>query len=263
MKTSANLSDKSDYRIEALLGFLEDARQHPGTKRVQLYRAMQTMIQQGLWNPGDRLPTDVEFARLLPVSTATAQGALKMLADQGVLERKKRNGTFVASERNLERNIVFFRFTDNVTPGVAATDVLRATVEEVSEIGPWSSFLGTRPNYIRVTRLINVASKFKILSQFYFSDPRLRILLDLPPDWLKDITVRPLLQLRFGLPFTELEWKVSFTHFDPEVAQDLSVASGTQGQRFDVEVRTIDRAPLSVHRIWVPPNDLSLMIGPL
>ena len=95
----------SDIRIEALLGFYDDLANKPGRKRDRLYQAVLKMIERGFWNPGDRLPTDADFAHLLPLSVATVQAALKMLSDQKVIVRKQKQGSFVASEDNLNRDI--------------------------------------------------------------------------------------------------------------------------------------------------------------
>jgi DNA-binding FadR family transcriptional regulator len=54
-------------------------------------------IELGLMEPGEQLPSDAQIAKALDVSEITARRALKSLADEGVLARRRgRNGgTFV------------------------------------------------------------------------------------------------------------------------------------------------------------------------
>ena len=101
-----------------------------------------------------------------------------------------------------------------------------------------------------------------IRSEFHFSNPRLRVLLDLPVDSLKGIAIRPLLQVRFGLPTIGLNWQSSFETFDENLARKLGVRTGEIGQRYDVGLLTIGDEPLAYHRFWVPPNRYRMLISP-
>ena len=53
----------ADFKSEALAEFYRQMTHEPGPKRAKLYRAMLKMIEQGFWNPGDRLPTDLAELR--------------------------------------------------------------------------------------------------------------------------------------------------------------------------------------------------------
>lgn len=249
-----------DFRSKALADFYRSAADELGPKRNKLYHAMLKMIEQGFWYPGDRLPTDIEFTEFLPLSLATVQAALKLLAEQEILVRKKKQGTFVASEDHLSRDLVFFRF---VKPGSSALlDIkdVNYSVEETGDQGPWGDYLGQRDRYIRLNRTLEIEGEFRVRSEWYFANPRLRVLLDFQPESLQGIAVRTLLHLRFGLPTLGLEWQSSFETFDTNLAHELAVAQAVTGQRYDIRIRTIGDEPLSFHRFWIPPNDYTLLI---
>ena len=251
----------SDLRIELLSRFLCDEASGPGPKRARLYRAILKMIAQGFWNAGDRLPTDVEFARVLPLSVATIQATLNALAEQGILTRKQREGTFVASENVLPRDFAyFFRFSKSNGEGLAGLTEVLAKIEEISGTGIWSEFLGPREHYLRFTRIAEIDEAFRVLSKVYLAEPRLWALLDLPPSSVRNLNLRSVLQLRFGLPIVSLDWRVGFTTFDVQTCKATRTARGTVGQRFDVRMRTVDGKPLGLHRLWVPPNDYTMII---
>jgi len=263
-KMKTDLDDSAtDFRTEALVRIYRETSIEVGSKRTKLYRAMLKMIENGFWNPGDRLPTDIEFTNFLPLSLATVQAALKMLAEQKIIVRKKRQGTFVASEENLSRELVFFCFVEPGSTALMLVDELNLSVAETANRGPWTDFLGERNRYILVTRTLDVGGKFKIRSEYYFSNPRLRVLLDFPLESLRGIALRPLLHFRFGMPTTSVEWQSSFERFDKGLAHELGVPAGQTGLRYDVRLRTIAEEPLAFHRFWVPPNKCTMLIPPI
>ena len=261
-KRAARNTTATDFRSEALAGFYREAAKGSGPKRARLHRAMLKMIEHGFWNPGDRLPTDLELTQRLPLSLATVQAALQLLADQEIVVRKKRNGTFVATEEHLSRLLIFFRFVDPDSARPLTVEERERTVAETGERGPWSDFLGVRDRYVQWSRTLEIGNEFMIRSEFYFSNPRLRVLLDLPAESLKGIAVRPLLQVRFGLPTIGLDWRSSFETFDENLARILGVRAGEIGQQYDVGLLTIGDEPLAFHRFWVPPNRYRMLISP-
>jgi GntR family transcriptional regulator len=57
---------------------------------------LQGAIRAGNFQPGQQLPGEHEFSELLGVSRATWRATVQMLAERGVLERRRGVGTFVA-----------------------------------------------------------------------------------------------------------------------------------------------------------------------
>ncbi len=62
---------------------------------LQLQRQMRQKIQAHRLAPGEKLPTNHEMAAVLKVSYKTVQRAMTALANQGVIVRRQRKGTFV------------------------------------------------------------------------------------------------------------------------------------------------------------------------
>ena len=246
---------------EALLSFYHDSASFPGSKRVRLHAAMLRMIEQGFWHPGDRLPTDVELTKELPLSVATVQASLNMLAEQGLITRAKRRGSFVASEEHLPRNYLYFQFLHAKTGHRLSSETLDINVSETTERGPWSSFLGEKINYLAVSRILYFGKSFRVQSDFYFADPKIWILLDLPSEALKEVAIQQLIHVRLGLPALKRDWTVSSKTADTEMAARIGVDAGTVCQQFDVRVLTIGDVPLGYHRFVVPPNEHSLHIA--
>jgi len=76
-------------------GFILDGR---GPLYRQIKRAIAEPILSGLFDPGTRLPSEDAFTRIFETSRMTVNRALQMLADDGLITRHRRNGTFVAAQ---------------------------------------------------------------------------------------------------------------------------------------------------------------------
>ena len=64
----------------------------------QIKRAIAEPILSGALGPGTRLPSEDTFTRIFKTSRMTVNRALQMLADEGLVTRHRRNGTFVAAQ---------------------------------------------------------------------------------------------------------------------------------------------------------------------
>lgn len=64
----------------------------------QIARQLRNAISQGVWQPGERLPTEQELADTFEVARATAREGLKLLSATGLVvsARGSNGGTFVA-----------------------------------------------------------------------------------------------------------------------------------------------------------------------
>jgi GntR family transcriptional regulator len=105
---------------------------------AQVRGELLTRINDGVWQPGDRLPAESRLAEDLSVSRATLREALKSLQDEGFLSRTRGAGTYLTSrprpKNNLELN---FGVTDLIRsmgrePGTAHLQVSQrpCTAEE-------------------------------------------------------------------------------------------------------------------------------------
>jgi GntR family transcriptional regulator len=115
-------------------------RRSPMPLYFQLARMLTDEIARGRWKPGDRLASEAEICQVYGVSRATVRQALLRLENEGMIERFKGRGTFVADSRHrswlLQSPEGFFhgelgRFGLNVT-----SRVLRA---EVGSLPGWAS----------------------------------------------------------------------------------------------------------------------------
>lgn len=69
----------------------------PAYQRIQA--KISKIIEAGQLRPGDVVPSERELARVHDVSLMTARHALASLEKQGVVERRRGVGTFVAAPK--------------------------------------------------------------------------------------------------------------------------------------------------------------------
>ena len=67
------------------------------TKLKRVYDLLHLQISSGQFKPGQRLPTEQELAGQLGYSATTVATAMRQLVREGVLQRRKRAGTFLQS----------------------------------------------------------------------------------------------------------------------------------------------------------------------
>lgn len=79
---------------------------------VQARDALKTEIQQGMWAPGEMLPSEFELAAMFGVSQGTMRKAMDALVHDHILVRRQGLGTFVSAHTPAEVLFRFFQFRD-------------------------------------------------------------------------------------------------------------------------------------------------------
>ncbi|MDD3925937.1 MAG: GntR family transcriptional regulator [bacterium] len=88
-------------------------RESPLPLYQQLAAQIEDMISNGRLSPGERLPSNMDLSRILDINCETANKALVLLSDKGMVVRRRKTGTFVSDdiERRLP-SIGFFYFRE-------------------------------------------------------------------------------------------------------------------------------------------------------
>lgn len=101
----------------------------PGALHERLAKAVEQMIREERYQPGDRLPTHREIARQAGVSIGTVTKALELLGEQGILRGEVGRGTFVNDVRSMPAESGVIDLAINGPPHVIAEDTFRAAAE--------------------------------------------------------------------------------------------------------------------------------------
>lgn len=61
----------------------------------QAVEQIRTLIANGTWSPGDKMPTEQELGRQFNVSRSSVREALRVLESEGLIEARRGSGTYV------------------------------------------------------------------------------------------------------------------------------------------------------------------------
>jgi GntR family transcriptional regulator len=90
---------------------------------VEIIERIEDAIRDGLFKPGQQLPSEPNLAQQLGVSRNTLREAMKSLIDKGLLSRNRGVGTFVTYQPNLV-------LTTSLDQVVSTSEVIRAKGQE-------------------------------------------------------------------------------------------------------------------------------------
>ncbi len=232
-------------------------------KSVRLYEACLKMVENCYWSPGDRIPSEVEMAQYLPVGLSTVQTALGRMASKGLIQRKRKAGSFICESAALGREMAYFLFMEEKSETFLPFLDRETRIFETREQGDWSNFVGLRSRYICIERLMEVAGEFRIHNRIYLGDPKFRPLLDLSATELKDLSFRILFWDRFGTPAMGSDRRVQFIRLDQDIATRLARAPGSPALLYEIRQFTLRDEPLFLMQTIIPENGRRLMISAL
>lgn len=198
-------------------------------KYQRLSNVLVDAIRRGVWRPGDRLPAEEELTGLTPYSLGTVQRALRDLADQGLVVREHGLGSFVADKERRLQDPWHCRFVGD--DGVTVLPIYSKAIERsaVEGEGPWSSYLGTGREVMRLDRLINVNEEFQIFSRFYADKNLLKRLWETPMKQLHGANFKHLITRECQLPITHITHYVRIERFDDGICNVLEVKPRSSG----------------------------------
>lgn len=73
---------------------------------LQIHNELKRQIEFGKYKVGDKIPAERELAVEFGVSRMTLRQAVQTLADEGILERRVGDGTYVANQKVQEKCLV-------------------------------------------------------------------------------------------------------------------------------------------------------------
>jgi GntR family transcriptional regulator len=204
------------------------------TKKIPLYYQLENILREkimsGVFAAGARLPTEAELIRLYGVGRITVRQALAALAKDGLIERRRRRGTFVterkAGRRPFEERI---DLTGSLDETIAAEAGATFKVIEMNrvEADPQEAELfglGAGESLYRVKRLGLRGDKPRNLTIDY-----------LPAEIGEKLTIEELsagsllqtLETRFGLKLKSVTQRINAALADPYLAKLLDVRVGS------------------------------------
>lgn len=108
-------------------------------KQNKIYQMLRQEILTGVWKPGEKLPTETEYARRFNIARNTLRAGLKKLEDEGFIERIKSKGTFVKlpkvsqEEKNISLLVPCCEYLQYI--GIHDTKIMFELIAEAAAVG--------------------------------------------------------------------------------------------------------------------------------
>ncbi len=254
------VSDKLDkeVRLEALYDTYQRRKDGPGTKTEKFRDAFIETIELGLWRPSDPVPTERELLAVLPISQGTVQAAMRRLAEDGIVVRKRGAGSRISSSGARTNKPWYMRFRTGEGTEFARVEIASANITEIHEMGDWSTALGTKRSSIKLERTLRIADTFNVFAVAYLDAGRFRPLLDFSQDIMAYMHLRHLLHDRFNVPTLRAHETARIRGASTQVAEVVGVAPETPVLTLQTVNLSLHEEPVVYQEFHVPPNDYLL-----
>jgi GntR family histidine utilization transcriptional repressor len=210
--------------------------------------ALRERIAQGGWEPGVRLPSERELVQSFGCARMTVQRALRELEEEGLIERLRGSGSYVAELHPISNLLQVRDIHEEIRErGHAHTTRVCEVVRERADALTRHAMRLARGAVVFHVRLVHLENGVPIQLEDRHVNPALA------PDLLsRDFTqVTPSFVLFEHAPLTEAEQVVEAALADPEQARLLDVAEGSA--LLMVSRRTVSQgAVASVARLYHP-----------
>jgi GntR family transcriptional regulator len=230
-------------------------------KYAQVREILIAAIAAGHWKQGEQLPNENALTRMTPFSLGTVQRALRVLADEGLLERKQGAGSFVARSQLLPHPL-HCRFLNDAKNGFLPifTKTLHRGIAK--RTGPWVGRIDPRGGrIIQIDRRIDVNHDFLVYSRFFASERDLGSLLKYPLGKLDGQNFKLWIAQEMNLPITSIRNYVRPQTLPDDAASIVGVPLGTIGLYVEA-VATSAKRTIYLHDFFIPPNDRLLALNP-
>jgi GntR family transcriptional regulator len=204
------------------------------SKKIPLYYQLENILREkimsGAFPAGSRLPTEIELIRIYGVGRITVRQALAALTKEGLIERKRRRGTFVTERktkrRQFDERIALTGSLDEIIASEAGATFKVIEMNRIDADPHEAELFGLaagEPLY-RVKRLGLRGDSPNNLTLDYLP---VEIGDKLTPEELSAGSLLQTLETRFGLKLKSAAQRITAALADPYLAKLLDVRVGS------------------------------------
>jgi DNA-binding GntR family transcriptional regulator len=228
-------------------------------KYLQLKEAIVSAIEEGYWAPGTQIPAETEIAQTTPFSLGTVQKALKILNEEGIIDRKQGHGTFISKKMF---DPLHCRFTTDyskkifpVSPQIIGRKIIKSN-------SSWAQLISTgEESLIQIDRIINVGENFKVYNKFYLPLSNFQFFWEVPIAGLHGINFKKQLRKNYNISITKSSNFVSIVFLTDEICKSLKLQNKTEGLRHEIIACSSQKIPIYYSELYIPPTELKLNIS--
>src|SRR5260370_2732886 len=190
----------------------------PAYQRIQ--GAIRKRIDAGLLRPGDAVASERDLAKIHQVSLMTARHALAALEREGIVERRRGIGTFVAAPKLHFNKLMSYTEQMSGRSLVAASKVLFAKVLDTENEAAARLSLPPPSHILKLERLRHAAGEPFALETCYLSAAEFSGLLNAP---IGRESLFGILQRDYKIELAYADEEIDATAADPRIAEIPSI----------------------------------------
>src|ERR1700694_2089283 len=190
----------------------------PAYQRIQA--AVRKRIDAGQLHPGDAVASERDLAKIHQVSLMTARHALAALGREGIVERRRGIGTFVAAPKIHFNKLMSYTEQMSSRSLTAASKVLFAKVLDNENEASARLSLPPTPSVIKIERLRHAAGEPFALETCYLSAAEFPGLLDAP---IGRESLFGILERNYKIELGYADDEIDATAADPRISEILSI----------------------------------------
>lgn len=246
---------KFDIQTRAIARQYEILSKDGGRKTNVVVEAILRCVENGYWQPNDKMPAELSLAEALPVSLGTIQSAYRTLTAKGVIARRRKDGTRLTSRVDVNSMNWHLRFADIETNASLSCRSTVLSITKTRESGGWNRFLPQVDDFACILRRWSIGDRFMVLSRLYISCEFYDQLMDLGLNTLNDINLRAVFSDTLRMPTMRATHSVSFRLPTEEEVCVLAVATDRPVMMLEASGYTYRDQPFS-YQVFSIPTDL-------
>ncbi len=230
-------------------------------KHMALSTYLAEIIVSARCPPGTKLPTETEITDATSFSLGTVQRALRTLVDDGMLERRRGHGTFVAERARAFGDPTQLRFLDHDGVSILPISLQVVSRRRTSEHWPWSAELGqSHADVLEFHRMIDVDGRFRAFGRFFIRAGRIPLLDDRPLRALDGVHFAQVVADAFPRDGIDIEQRLTVETLPERICRLIDLEPGGIGAVLRIFARG-GGTLVYVQEIFLPRTPYPLKLG--
>ena len=222
---------------------------NPIPKYLQISAWLREVIETGRYKKGEKLPSEVELAKMCGVNRNTLRQAISELTAIGLLRKEKGTGTFVDAPAPLQLRHRLERitsFTDLMRESgiVQKTRILKKGFETAGDDVAKALFLGSNNRVIVVHRVRAGDGTPLIYEESYLPYDKFKGILDMDLSG----SMYKIMSEQFGVVLARSKQTISSINLDTKIAEILKIPANAAG--IYIESLTFDENSIPIELLY-------------
>lgn len=194
----------------------------------RLQESLRGMIEEGVWRPGELIPSERIIAQEQGLSVGTVKKAISNLVNAGYLYRVQGKGTFVAGTTLRRDSLRYYRLMRQFEDEPAELSVRFAGLKEIRGRESVNAFLRipSQQSLYELRRVFLMEGSPVVYCVSYLPRKSLRDLENIPASRFEHSTLYEIIEQSFGLPCLHYQELFGAVRADARISKILPVPAG-------------------------------------